>query len=200
MDLFANAYDPFMSAFELAGLRRWRAELLADLSGAVLELGAGTGANLPHYGPDVDRLVLLEPARGMRDVLEQRARSRAGTEVVAEPGESLPFEDASFDAVVFGLVLCSVDDPDQVVREARRVLKPTGEAVFIEHVVGHGPLAWLHHAATPLWSRMAGGCQLNRDTRTTFEQAGFTFTSFERRSFPLAFGLVPVIRGVARPS
>ncbi|MCA9568851.1 MAG: class I SAM-dependent methyltransferase [Myxococcales bacterium] len=196
MDTFSTVYDTFMAGFEAAGLRRWRSELLGGLSGDVLEIGAGTGANLAHYGPDVRRLVLLEPSEGMRDKLVERAAGRE-VEVLDTFAETLPLPDASMDAVVFGLVLCSVRDPDRVVAEAFRVLRPGGQAVFVEHVVGHGALGSLHRGLTPLWSRVAGGCQLDRDSGATFERAGFTFQELTRSSFPLALGLVPAIRGVA---
>lgn len=195
MDAFAEAYDPFMSTFERAGLSRWRAELLADLKGVVLEIGAGTGANLAHYGPGVDRLVLVEPSEGMRARLEARLADREAV-VLGLEGEALPLEDESVDAVVFGLVLCSVRDPEQVVSEAWRVLRPGGRVVFLEHVVGRGPLGWVHKGLTPLWSRVAGGCRLDRDSGAVFERAGFVVERMERASFPLAFGLVPAIRGV----
>jgi len=136
MSLFmAMIYDRFMDATEEACLRRWRGELLADLEGDVLELGAGTGANLPHHPRDLSRLVLTEPDKHMRRQLEARARERRpDAEVTPASASALPFADASFDAVVSTLVLCSVPELDTTLREVWRVLKPGGRFLFLEHV------------------------------------------------------------------
>ncbi len=199
IDCLSRAYDPFMSGFEVLGLRRWRAELLGPLQGAVLELGAGTGANLPHYGDGVTRLVLVEPGEGMRAVLQPKADAR-GAEVLGGFAEALPLDDNSVDAVVFGLVLCSVRDPMAALAEAKRVLKPGGQLVFIEHVQGRGPLGWVHRAMAPLWAMVAGGCRLDRDTARTIEAAGFVFEDIKRTWFPGAPLVMPAIRGTARPA
>lgn len=195
-DWMGSVYDPFMAGFEALGLRRWRAELLADLAGDVLELGAGTGANLPHY-PEGARLTLVEPGEAMRARLAPRAAARGAT-VLAGFAEELPLADESFDHVVFGLVLCSVRHPERALATAHRVLRPGGSLVFIEHVVGNGPLGPLHRLAAPAWAALAGGCRLDRDTGAAIAAAGFAVERSERSWFPGAPGLVPAIRGVAR--
>ena len=126
--VFALAYDPFLAAAERRGLARERARLLGTLRGRVLEIGAGTGLNVPHYPPDAD-VVYTEPDPHMAARLRRR-----GVEVVEAGAESLPFEDASFDFVVSTLVLCTVPDVPATLAEVRRVLKPGGQLVFIEHV------------------------------------------------------------------
>jgi len=203
MSLFmAMIYDRFMDATEEACLRRWRGELLADLEGDVLELGAGTGANLPHHPRDLSRLVLTEPDKHMRRQLEARAREhRPDAEVTPASASALPFADASFDAVVSTLVLCSVPELDTTLREVWRVLKPGGRFLFLEHVAaapGTGRRR-LQRVVDPLWRRVADGCRLTRDTERAMLDAGFTLERIERESLRKAMAIVrPSIRGVAR--
>jgi len=203
MSLFmAVIYDRFMDATEEACLRRWRGELLADLEGDVLELGAGTGANLPHHPRDLSRLVLTEPDKHMRRQLEARAREhRPDAEVTPASASALPFADASFDAVVSTLVLCSVPELDTTLREVWRVLKPGGRFLFLEHVAaapGTGRRR-LQRVVDPLWRRVADGCRLTRDTERAMLDAGFTLERIERESMRKAMAIVrPSIRGVAR--
>jgi len=198
----AMIYDRFMDATEEACLRRWRGELLADLEGDVLELGAGTGANLPHHPRDLSRLVLTEPDKHMRRQLEARARERRpDAEVTPASASALPFADASFDAVVSTLVLCSVPELDTTLREVWRVLKPGGRFLFLEHVAaapGTGRRR-LQRVVDPLWRRVADGCRLTRDTERAMLDAGFTLERIERESLRKAMAIVrPSIRGVAR--
>lgn len=198
----AMIYDRFMDATEEACLRRWRGELLADLEGDVLELGAGTGANLPHHPRDLSRLVLTEPDKHMRRQLEARAREhRPDAEVTPASASALPFADASFDAVVSTLVLCSVPELDTTLREVWRVLKPGGRFLFLEHVAaapGTGRRR-LQRVVDPLWRRVADGCRLTRDTERAMLDAGFTLERIERESMRKAMAIVrPSIRGVAR--
>jgi len=203
MSLFmAMIYDRLMDATEEACLRRWRGELLADLEGDVLELGAGTGANLPHHPRDLSRLVLTEPDKHMRRQLEARAREhRPDAEVTPASASALPFADASFDAVVSTLVLCSVPELDTTLREVWRVLKPGGRFLFLEHVAaapGTGRRR-LQRVVDPLWRRVADGCRLTRDTERAMLDAGFTLERIERESMRKAMAIVrPSIRGVAR--
>ena len=130
--LMASVYDRVMAQSEDACLRAWRTELFAGLSGRVLEVGAGTGASIPCYPATVSELVLAEPDPHMRRRLEARADPRCT--VIADPVEALELADASVDAVVSSLVLCSVESPAAALRELSRVLRPGGRLVFIEHV------------------------------------------------------------------
>jgi ubiquinone/menaquinone biosynthesis C-methylase UbiE len=125
--LYALAYDPFMSAIERAGLAAARAELLAAAGGRVLEIGAGTGLNLPHYPASVTDVIATEPDAAMSRRLERAAaRTSLPVRVLRAPAEDIPYDDATFDTVVSTLVLCSVDDQPRSVRELWRVLKPGG--------------------------------------------------------------------------
>jgi len=138
--LFAAGYDVFMRSTERAGLRDRRRALLAQASGATLEIGAGTGANLDLYPAAVTELFLAEPSPHMAQRL--RARAAAGeraVEVVDAGAERLPFPDARFDTVVGTLVLCTIPDPQRALAEAARVLRPGGRLLFIEHVRSEDP-------------------------------------------------------------
>ena len=151
----ALLYDPFLALGERRGMAAHRRALLADARGRVLEIGAGTGLNLPHYPEGVD-LVLTEPDPSMLRRLRRRSS------VVAAPAEALPFADASFDVVVSTMVLCTVADPAAAVREMRRVLRPGGRLLFIEHVRADSPrlARWQDRLAAP-WRTFAVGCHCN---------------------------------------
>lgn len=180
--LFATFYDRLMRSAERRSLGRIRGQLLAPLDGDILELGAGTGANLEHYGEGVRSLTLTEPSAPMRRRLERKAaEARRGTEVrvLEAQAESLPFDDASFDVVTSTLVLCSVRDQAASLAEIRRVLRPGGVLAVIEHVRHAGPSRFVQHALNPVWHFCADGCRLTRRTGQAIEQAGFRF---EQRS------------------
>jgi ubiquinone/menaquinone biosynthesis C-methylase UbiE len=200
--LMSLIYDRFMRASERACLEAWRSELLADLSGSILEIGAGTGANVPRYPPAVKHLVLVDDDRHMLAKLEERVRgSKTEIEIVEASAVSLPFPDASFDAVVSTLVLCSVPDADAVLREVRRVLRPNGAFVYLEHVAdeeGTSRFAW-QRRVEPVWRRLAGNCHLTRRTGDAIRRAGFVVEDERRESMRKALPIVrPTVRGIAR--
>ena len=171
----AVMYDPLVWVAELAGMRRKRRALLAQASGRVLEIGAGTGLNLSHYLDEIDELVLVEPEPAMRERLTQRIR-RAGSQaaVVDAPAEALPFADGSFDTVVCTLVLCTVSAPDTALGEIGRVLRSDGRLLFIEHVRAESPtLAYLQDRLREPWRRFACGCRCNRATVELMRSCGF---------------------------
>ena len=137
---FAATYDSFSRRSENAGLRDMRHGLIAGARGSVLEVGAGTGANLTHYNGQLESLMFTEPDPAMIRRLQAKARDEAPlAKILRAPAEDLPFEDASFDTVVSTLVLCGVEDQPRSVREIRRVLKPGGRLLFIEHVRSDDP-------------------------------------------------------------
>ena len=177
--VFAAAYDPVSRALERSVLGEQRTRLLAGVTGQVLDVGAGTGANLP-YLRHASRVVAAEPDLAMRRRLAARlARASVPVELSSDSAEQLRYADASFDAVIFTLVLCSVARPDRALAEARRVLRPAGRLFVLEHVRGAGSLASWQDRLTPLWSRLNAGCQLGRDTAAAVERAGFTFERAE---------------------
>jgi SAM-dependent methyltransferase len=176
LPIMALLYDPFVWLGELAGMRRRRATLLSHASGRVLEIGAGTGLNLPRYPADVTDLVLTEPEPGMRRRLAHRLeRLGRSARIVDAPAERLPLADASVDTVVSTLVLCTVGEPERVLREIARVLRPGGQLLFIEHVRASTRLlaAWQRKLLEP-WRQFAGGCVCDRPTVESMRACGFT--------------------------
>jgi SAM-dependent methyltransferase len=171
----ALLYDPFVWVAEVAGMRRDRRALLAQASGRVLEIGAGTGLNLTHYLDEIDELVLVEPEPAMRERLtRQVCRARNHATVVDASAEALPFADGSFDTVVCTLVLCTVSVPDRALGEIGRVLRPDGQLLFIEHVRADSPtLAYVQDRLLEPWRRFACGCRCNRATVELIRACGF---------------------------
>ena len=176
-----------------------RKELLAGATGRVLEIGGGTGANLPYYNGTIDSLVVTEPEQQMLRRLQRTAREQAPlTKVLRAPAEDLPFEDDAFDTVVSTLVLCGVDDQPRAVREARRVLAPGGRLLFLEHVRSDDPELARFQDRMNWLNRLVVQCDCNRPTLTTIEAEGFTVSQLERTSLPKAPKFVrPLIVGCA---
>ena len=196
--LMAAIYDRFMAQTEAACLARWRAELLQNATGVVLDLGAGTGANVEHMPDSLERLVLCEPDRHMQKRLRQKEPL---VEIVSATAESLPFEDNSFDGVACMLVLCTVLDPAQALAEIARVLKPGGSLFFIEHVAASARPGRLRaqRFCEPVWKHLAGNCHLTRDTEASLRQAGFSLHGLQRESMRKALPILrSTIRGVAK--
>lgn len=198
----AVLYDPVLGLAERWGLSAWRREVLVGLAGRVLEVGAGTGLNLPHYPAAVTSLVLAEPDAHMREHLERRLERepRRGTSISDASATSLPFDRGAFDAVVMTLVLCTVDDVPAALAEAYRVLAPTGVLAFLEHVggpAGSRRLRW-QRRVEPAWRRVAGNCHLTRHTVEAITAAGFRMRWMRSDDLPGPLRLgSPVVRGVA---
>jgi ubiquinone/menaquinone biosynthesis C-methylase UbiE len=183
----------------------YRRLLLEDLAGRVIEVGAGNGLNFSLYPGTVERVLAVEPEPLLRKgAVEEARRAPVEIEVVDGVASALPAEDASQDAAIASLVLCSVSDQTKALAEMRRVLKPGGELRFYEHVVAQKSLpAGLQRVAdATIWPRVAGGCHLARDTGAAIEEAGFTIQRSERFPFSPSAALpsIPHILGVARPA
>jgi ubiquinone/menaquinone biosynthesis C-methylase UbiE len=176
----------------LGNLRR---ELLRGLSGDVLEIRAGTGANLAHYPASV-RLVGTEPDPYMlRQARDKRAGNAAAVELHQVQAEELPFGDHSFDHVVSTLVLCTVRDPSAALAQVRRALRPDGQFHFINHVRADGVLGLGQDVIRPVWRVVAAGCPPNRRTGQLIEAAGFRA---ERLQTGKMNALSPLTIGAAR--
>lgn len=185
--LFAATYDRMSRGSEEAGVRALRKSLLAGAAGRVLEIGAGTGANLALYADGLEALVMTEPEAAMLRRLQQKAREQArDAEVVQAPAEALPFEDDSFDTVVSTLVLCGVDDQSQALREARRVLRPGGRLLFLEHVRSDDPGLARFQDRMNWLNRLVVQCDCNRPTLATIGATGFDVTQLEHTELPKA--------------
>jgi ubiquinone/menaquinone biosynthesis C-methylase UbiE len=183
-------YERISAESELRGTAEHRDRALAGLTGRVIEIGAGNGLNFAHYPHTVAEVVAVEPDDTLRKLAEAAAdRAKVRVRVVAGHGTALPAEDASFDAAVASLVLCSISDVGGALAEIRRVLKPGGELRFFEHVRSKHPVfGMLQDAIAPLWSRAAGGCQPNRNTAAAIEAAGFGIEQIDWFSYaPLRF-------------
>ena len=177
---FAMTYDRQMVRVEKSGLGALRRGLLAAAAGHVLEIGGGTGANLAIYGPGVESLTITEPETPMVRRLERRVREQASmAKVLRSPAEDLPFDDDTFDVAVSTLVLCGVNDQSRALRQLRRVLRPGGQLLFIEHVrSGDARLARRQDRMNPV-NRLLVCCDCNRPTLTSIQEAGFTVTEVE---------------------
>lgn len=200
--LASKIYDPFMHRLEQKTLGEWRRDLLYNVQGRVLEVGAGTGVNIPWYPDGVDEVVLSEPAKHMRAQLRDKLE-RVGDDRFAVDDRAVEdFDSASerFDAVVVTLVLCSVDDPRPALEAMREVLKPGGELLFIEHVAAHrSGRRRIQGVLEPVWKVCAGNCHLTRRTADDIRAAGFEIDTLERDEMDQALPFLrPAIRGVAR--
>ena len=197
--LFALTYDRQMAKVEKASLRALRESLLAAASGDVLEIGGGTGANLPFYRPEAGSLTITEPETAMVRRLERRAREQAPqAKVLRAPAEDLPFEDGTFDTVVSTLVLCGVSDQPRALRQLRRVLRPGGQLLFIEHVRSGDPRLARHQDRMNWMNQIVMRCDCNRPTLTSIEQAAFAISHVEHLTMAKAPSFVsPLIVGGA---
>ena len=200
--LTAFFYDSFMAKTEEACLRDWRHRLLEQVSGDVLEVGAGTGANIRFYSGDVNRLVLSEPDKHMRKLLKRQVdiHDLGNVSIIGGTAEQIESEDESFDYVVTTLVCCSVTNLNTCLSEFRRVLRPGGRFVFLEHVAaadGTSRRRW-QNRINPIWKTFMGNCHLNRETEQAIVAEGFEIIKIERESMRKAPPIVrPTIRGIA---
>ena len=171
-------YDLGLAFAEWRGLRPWRVWLARGATGRTLDLGTGTGRNLPLLPPGV-RGVGADPNR---EALARARRRAPAVPLVVARAEALPFRDGVFDTVVAGLVLCSVTDPDATLAEARRVLRHGGALRLLEHVRVGGLVGRLQDAIQPVWTAFTGGCHPNRETEQAVARAGFSVDPITRRA------------------
>ena len=191
--LGAWIYDPFLWPGERLGTARRRYDLLAQADGRVLEIGAGTGLNLRHYGDSIEALVLTEPVEPMARALERRlARLSRQADVHRASAEALPFSDESFDTVVSTLVLCTVQDVALALSEIARVLRPGGRLLFIEHLRSEMERwgRWQDRLERP-WAAFAFGCHCNRRTLELLASSPLTIEHSESASW---HGMPPLLR------
>lgn len=191
----------------MRGVEPLRSELLATVSGRVLELGFGTGSNLPYYRADtgITQLVGVEPAEGLAEIARERlaawsARTRLPTRLEVSSGtRTLPLDAGSFDTVVITFVLCSVRSPTAMLDEARRLLAPGGRVVLAEHVgAPRGVRRAAQRLARPAWKALLGGCDPLTDARSAIERAGFDTSGLADRSLELPWLVGTGLVGDAR--
>ena len=201
--IFARMYARLSVAADASGAQDHRERLLRGLRGEVVEIGAGNGLNFRHYPDEVTRVVAVEPEPHLRTRAAAAAREAgAPVEIVDGTADAIPLPGGSMDAAVASLVLCSVADQAVALAEIRRVLRPGGELRFYEHVAAaDGRWSKRQRRIDPLWTRIAGGCHLTRDTEAAIGAAGFRIEACDRFLFQpccLARAAAPHILGVAR--
>jgi ubiquinone/menaquinone biosynthesis C-methylase UbiE len=202
--LFARWYARIAPAME-RGIAEHRRDLLADLSGRVLEVGAGTGLNFRYYPATVTEVVAIEPEAYLRARATTAAATAPVTVTVTDGiAERLPAASDSFAAAVVSLVLCSVFDQDQALAELARVLQPGGELRFFEHVRAQTPaFARVQTLLDHVWPALGGGCHVSRDTVEHIKHAGFTIEQLHRFRLPdsrIPLPSSPIALGRARLS
>jgi ubiquinone/menaquinone biosynthesis C-methylase UbiE len=185
------AYDSGMRPLERLIFRRLRRQLFPSVGGRVLELGAGTGVNLPLYS-EATYVVAVDASAEMLSWAARRL-SRASVALVQADAQHLPFADESFDAVAGSLVFCSVAVPEKGLAEGHRALRPGGRLVLLEHMRGSGIGAWLTDLLQPLWGIWSTECRLDRETADAVASAGFRDLRVEHH----AWGIVRTIEGVS---
>ena len=198
--IFAGMYDRFTARSEKATFAPNRQALIVDARGDVIEIGGGTGANLPFYGDGVATLTVTEPSQPMIKRLQKRIAEQApDAKLLRAPAEDLPFEDDSFDVAVSTLVLCGVEDQPRALNELRRVLRPGGRLLFMEHVRAEEPrLARVQDRMNWL-NNVVAHCDCNRPTLDSIKAAGFSVERVEHGTIAKAPPFVrPLIVGVAQ--
>lgn len=202
MSLYADYIFPVVLDIATKPLKPQRQQTISLATGRVLEIGIGTGANLPFYSQKVSEIIGIEPELAMlkkAELMVKQAPSNALVKLAVGDAHHLEFADNSFDTVIMCLVLCTIPDPLQALKEAHRVLKADGQLLFLEHV--RAPSSWVarcQDVVNPAWKHLACGCQLNRDTETTITQAGFVFEDIQRFQHPKLISVGgSIIQGVA---
>jgi ubiquinone/menaquinone biosynthesis C-methylase UbiE len=201
--LFARGYAWLARKEDKAGNFDNRKELLAGLHGRVVEVGSGIGSNFAHYPSTVTEVIAIEPEPYLRAKSEEAAASApVPVKVVDALADALPVEDASLDAGVVSLVLCSVPDQDAALRELHRAIKPGGELRFYEHVLSNRESRRRVQRLMDktFYPHMAGNCHLTRDTRAAIDRNGFIVQRSRRFPFPPGpFGLPHILGSARRP-
>jgi ubiquinone/menaquinone biosynthesis C-methylase UbiE len=183
--LYERRIFPWLCALAVRRFAAQRREVVGTAAGRVLEVGVGVGASLPCYTEQATEVVAIDVSAAMLEKARARLRALAGAGPTAftlavGSAQALEFADDTFDTVVAFLVFCSLPDPQAAAAEMFRVLKPNGKLVFFEHVyAGDNPLGTWQRRLNPLWQRLAGGCNLTRDTRAILERAGFRFAEID---------------------
>lgn len=193
---FYDLANGFSERYLLAPLRK---ELLSSLRGEIVDVGAGTGANFPYYSPGT-RVIALEPDPSMaRRACSKRDRSAAYIEIQLEDDSALDaIGTASIDAVILTLMLCTVESPLATLQRAKRVLRPMGALVVLEHVRSDGNVGRFQDFIAPAWHRIAGGCNLNRNTKAAIAAANFDTTGLVTKTLPPFLPIQKIICGRVR--
>jgi ubiquinone/menaquinone biosynthesis C-methylase UbiE len=203
MAFYQNQIVPLLInwAMRQRNFAAYRSRIIPAAEGRVLEIGIGSGLNLPFYSHNVAHVIGLEPSPKLLAIARRAQRTgRGSVEFIEGSAEAIPLQDASVDTVVTTWTLCSIPDAPRALRDMRRVLRPGGRLLFVEH--GRAPdanVVWWQDRLTPAWKRLGGGCHLNRAIGTLIEGADFQFdrieTGYMRGPKPMTF----MHEGCARP-
>ena len=201
MDLYQHHLLPFLTDWAMGQsvLRGFRSRVVGGVRGRVLEIGIGSGRNLPFYGAAAEEVVGVDPSAELLAMARRAAAaSSRPVTLIEQTAERLPFPEGSFDTVVVTWSLCSIPDPIAALREARRVLKPDGQLRFAEHGLAPDPgVQWWQHRLTPLWMRCAGGCHLDRKMDDLFRASGFQLSDLKTGYLPGIKLLAFMYEGIA---
>jgi ubiquinone/menaquinone biosynthesis C-methylase UbiE len=203
MGFYQNQIIPLLIDLTMRqrNLAAYRSRVVPAAGGRVLEIGIGSGLNLPFYSRSVKHLIGLDPSPKLLAMARGKLPpDLSPIELVEGSAEAIPLENGSIDTVVTTWTLCSIPDAGRALREMSRVLKPTGRLLFVEHGLAPDPnVRWWQDHMTPVWRRLGGGCHLNRAIKLLIEDAGFQFERFEtgymRGPKPMTF----MYEGSARP-
>jgi len=203
----ANLYDRYVlpklidKACGQPAMTTLRARYVAQASGRVLEIGIGSGLNLKHYGPEVTSITGVDPAAELTITAQERAEQiQAEVDVLGISGEQLPSENNEYDSIVCTWTLCSIPNPYRAVAEMRRVLKPGGKLIFVEHGKSDDPaiVKW-QRRIEPLWKKIGGGCHLTRRSDELLTDGGFKVDQFESGYEPGPKFAAFMMHGIATP-
>lgn len=203
MGFYQNQIVPYLIdlAMRQRKLAAYRNRVVPAAEGCVLEIGVGSGLNLPFYSQNITRVIGLDPSPKLLSMARANVRAASGpVEFVEGSAEAIPLENRSVDTVVTTWTLCSIPDAPQALREMSRVLKPGGRLLFVEHGRAPDPnVRWWQNRLTPAWKRIGGGCHLNRAIGTLIEGAGFQFERIETGYMPGLKPMTFMYEGSARP-
>jgi ubiquinone/menaquinone biosynthesis C-methylase UbiE len=188
MGFYQNQVVPLLTSLSMRNenLAAYRQRVVPEATGRVLEIGIGSGLNLPLYSPKVVQQVIgLEPSPKLLEMARRVERHGLSVDFVEGSAEEIPLENASVDSVVTTWTLCTIPDPDSALRQMRRVLKPGGHLLFVEHGRAPDPkVVWWQDRLTPIWKRIGGGCHLNRPISSLIAGAGFRLERLKTSYMP----------------
>ena len=188
MGFYQNQVVPLLTSLSMRNenLAAYRQRVVPEAAGRVLEIGIGPGLNLPLYSPKIVQQVIgIEPSPKLLDMARRVERHGLSVDLVEGSAEEIPLENASVDTVVTTWTLCTIPDVDGALRQMRRVLKPSGRLLFVEH--GRAPdskVVWWQDRLTPIWKTIGGGCHLNRPISSLIECAGFRIERLKTSYMP----------------